>query len=112
MLTPCLQHAPVATRVPSTSMTASSEEVGRLLFPELPSDLIEDVLEDVHVVGGEASAEVTSRVGSGMRVGAECVEEDDIIASQFDVVEARAIAQGVCRRSSERGHSRDKGGGT
>ena len=71
------------------------EEAGRLLFPELESDLIEDVLECLDVIGGEASAEVAGRGGVGDAVGAECVEEDDVVASQFDVVEASAVAQCV-----------------
>ena len=71
------------------------EEVGRLLFPDLDAGLIEDVLEGLDVVGGEASAEVAGGGGVGDAVGAEGVEEDDVVASQFDVVEAGAVAQGV-----------------
>ena len=71
------------------------EEVGRLLFPDLDPGLIEDVLEGLDVVGGEASAEVAGGGGVGDSVGAEGVEEDDVVASQFDVVEAGAVAQGV-----------------
>src|SRR5207248_6936445 len=45
------------------------EEVGRLLFPDLDPGLIEDVLEDLDVVGLEAAAEVRSEE---RRVGKEC----------------------------------------
>ena len=71
------------------------EEVGRLLFPDLDPGLIEDVLEGLDVVGSEASAEVAGGGGVGDAVGAEGVEEDDVVASQLDVVEAGAVAQRV-----------------
>jgi hypothetical protein len=71
------------------------EEVGWLLLPDLESDLIEDVLEGLDVVEPEASAEVTGGGGVGDAVGVEGVEEDDVIAAEFDVVEAGAIAEGV-----------------
>ena len=71
------------------------EEVGRLLVPDLDPGLIEDVLEDLDVVGGEAAAEVAGGGGVGDAVGAQGVEEDVVVASQFDVFEAGAVAQGV-----------------
>ena len=71
------------------------EEVGRLLLPDLESGLIEDVLEGLDVVGREASAEVAGGGGVGDAVGAEGVEEDEVVAPQFDVVEAGAVAEGV-----------------
>ena len=76
-------------------MTASSKKSDGCCFQSLTADLIEDVLEGLDVVGGEASAEVACGGGVGDAVGAECVEEDDVVASQFDVVEAGAVAQGV-----------------
>ena len=57
--------------------------------------MIEDVLEDLDIVGGEAAAEVAGGGGVGDAVGAEGVEEDDVVASQFDVVEAGAVTEGV-----------------
>ena len=92
---PCLQPAPVATSVPSTSSDGLVEEVGRLLLPDLEPGLIEDVLEGLDVVGGEAAAEVAGGGGVGDAVGAQGVEEDDVVAAQLDVVEAGAVAQGV-----------------
>jgi len=47
------------------------------------------------VVGTEAPAEVACGGRVGDAVGADGVEEDDVVASQFDVVEAGAVAQGV-----------------
>ena len=71
------------------------EEVGRLLAPEFEPSLIEDVLEGFDVVGGEAAAEVARGGGVGDAVGAQGVEEDEVVASLFDVVEAGAVAQGI-----------------
>src|SRR3954451_6716025 len=42
-----------------------------------------------------SAAEVARGGGAGDAVGAEGVEEDDVVAPQFDVVEASAVAQGV-----------------
>jgi hypothetical protein len=71
------------------------EELGRLLLPDLEADLIEDVLEGFDVLGGESSAEVTGGGRVGDAVGADRIEKDEVVASQFDVVEAGAIAEGV-----------------
>jgi hypothetical protein len=71
------------------------EEVGRLSFPDLDPGLIEDVLEGLDVVGREPPAEVARGGGVGDAVGAEGVEEDDVVAPQLDVVEAGAVAEGV-----------------
>ena len=71
------------------------EELGRLLLPDLEPGLIEDVLQGLDVVGGEAAAEVAGGGGVGDAVGAQGVEEDVVVAPQFDVVEAGAVAQGV-----------------
>ena len=76
-------------------MTASSKKSDGCCFQTLTPGLIEDVLEGLDVVGGEAAAEVAGGGGVGDAVGAEGVEEDDVVASQFDVVEAGAVAEGV-----------------
>src|SRR3954451_10625849 len=64
-------------------------------MPDLHAGLVEDVLEGLDVVGGEAAAEVAGGGGVGDSVGAQGVEEDDVVAPQLDVVEAGAVAQGV-----------------
>ncbi len=46
-------------------------------------------------VGCEASAEVAGGGGVGDAIGLDGVEEDEVVASQFDVVEASAVAEGV-----------------
>jgi hypothetical protein len=71
------------------------EELGRLLPPDLQSCPIEGVLEGLDIVRGEARAEVPGSSGIGDAVGAEGVEEDDVVAPQLDVVEAGAVAQRV-----------------
>ncbi len=71
------------------------KEVGGLLLPDFDADQIEDALEGLDIIGGEASAEVTGGGGIGDAVGAEGVEEDEVVATQLDVVEAGAIAEGV-----------------
>ena len=64
-------------------------------MPDLEPGLIEDILEGLDVVGGEAAAEVAGGGGVGDAVGPEGVEEDEVVASQLDVVEAGAVAEGV-----------------
>jgi hypothetical protein len=71
------------------------KEVIRLFTPDFEPCLIEDVLEDLDVVGGEPPAEVAGSRGVGDAIGTKCVEEDDVVASQFDVVEAVAAADRV-----------------
>ena len=47
------------------------------------------------MVGGEASAEVAGRGGIGNALGAQGIEKDVVVAAQFDVLQAIAVAQGV-----------------
>ena len=110
MSTPCLHPASVATRVPSASMKASSKKSAGCCFQTLTPGLVEDVLEGLDVVGGEAAAEVAGGGGVGDAVGAEGVEEDLVVAPQFDVLEAGAAGTGGCRRCSGRGRSRGTAG--
>ena len=71
------------------------EEVRRLLLPDLEPGLIEDILEGLDVVSSEAAAEVARGGGVGDAVGAQGVQEDDVVAPQFDIVEAGPVAQRV-----------------
>src|SRR5512147_1082109 len=64
------------------------EELGGLLLPDLDACQIEGVLEDLDVLSREAPAEIARAGGVGDAVGAEGVQEDEVIAPQFDVVEA------------------------
>jgi hypothetical protein len=71
------------------------ENGGRLLTPDFDPRLIEDILKGLDILDGDASAEVSGSGGVGNAVGTERVEEDDFVASQFDIVEARASTEGV-----------------
>jgi hypothetical protein len=62
------------------------EEVAWLLGPDFQARFVDDVHEDVEVGTGEATAEVASRCRIGNAVCVESVEEDLIIAAQFDVL--------------------------
>ena len=75
MSTPCLHSASVATRVPSTSRTASVEEVGRLLRPDLQPGAIEGVHKVQDVGSAEAAAEVARGGGVGDSLGTQGVEK-------------------------------------
>jgi len=68
---------------------------GTLLPPDADANVVEDVLQDVDVVDGKASAEIAGGGWIGDAAGAESVEEDGIIAAQLNVLQAVAIAQGV-----------------
>ena len=71
------------------------EERGGLPGPDLAADVVEDVEQRVDVLGLEAAAEVAGRGRVGNAAGAEGVEEDFVVAAQFDVLQAGAVAQGV-----------------
>ena len=66
-----------------------------LLSPHADANLAVDVLQDVDGFGSEASAEIAGSGGIGNALGAEGVEEVDIVAAQFDVLEAIAVAKSV-----------------
>ena len=71
------------------------EEGGRLPTPHADADVVEDVLQDVDVGRAEASTEIASGGGVGDALSAEGVEEVDVVAAQFDVLNAVAVAEGV-----------------
>src|SRR5208283_2553456 len=71
------------------------EEGGGLVLPDANTHLIENILQAVEVGHREASAEIASRGGIGDALGAKGVKIIDIVASQFDVLQAIAVTQGV-----------------
>lgn len=71
------------------------EKVAGLLLPECHASVIEDVLEEVDFVGVETSAKIAGGGGIGKALGTEGVEKGGIVAAQLDVLEARAVAEGV-----------------
>jgi predicted peroxiredoxin len=70
------------------------ESVG-LLGPNLEPRIVDDIEQGVNVVACEASAEVAcgSRVGDASC--AQGLEEVLVVAAEFDVLEAGAVAEGV-----------------
>ena len=71
------------------------EERSVLLGPDLASGLVDGILESIHVVLSESSAEVVSGGGIGDAACPESIEEGFIVATQFDVLKAGAVAQCV-----------------
>src|SRR4051794_23321114 len=71
------------------------EERRGLLPPDAEPDLVERVLQAVDVIGVEAAAKVASGGGIGDALGAERIEELDILAAPFDVLQALALAQRI-----------------
>jgi hypothetical protein len=66
-----------------------------LLGPDFASCLIDGVLESVDVRLSESSAEVASGGGIGDAACSENIEEGFIVATEFDVLKASAVAEGV-----------------
>ena len=71
------------------------EEVVGLSCPDLQARVVDDIDERVKVRGRKATAEVAGRGRVGNAARAEGVEEILVVAAQFDVLQASAIAQGV-----------------
>jgi hypothetical protein len=71
------------------------EERGRLPGPDPDTNVVNHV-EQRHDVGGrEPPAEVARGGRVGNAAGAQGVEEDLVVAAEFDVLQAGALAQGV-----------------
>ena len=71
------------------------KEVRRLLGPDSQPSLVDGV-HQVHDVGvAEAAAEVTGGRGVGDALGAQGIEIDLVVASQFDVFDPLAAGQDV-----------------
>src|ERR1700722_455864 len=71
------------------------EEGVGLPGPGALADVVDGVEQRVHIVGLETAAEVASGGRIGNAAGAQGIEEDFVVASQFDVFEAGAVAKGV-----------------
>ena len=71
------------------------EEGGGLVLPNANTHLIEQVLQEVDVGNGEASAEVARSRRIGNALGTQSVEIVGIVAAQFQVLQALAVTQGV-----------------
>ena len=70
-------------------------EAGGLVLPDADADVVEDVLQLVDVIDAKAAAEIACGGGIGNPAGAQGVEIDGVVAAQFDVLQASAVAQGI-----------------
>ena len=71
------------------------EEGGGLMLPNANAHVIEKVLQEVDVGNREASAEVARGRRIGDALGSQGVEIVDIVAAQFQVLQAIAVTQVV-----------------
>ena len=93
---PCLHSPVVATSVPSMSMRACGEERRRAARPRPCWRTSLKMSSSVCTSAGcEAAAEVAGGGRIGDAAGAQGVEEDLVVAAQFEVLQAGAVAQGV-----------------
>ena len=70
------------------------ERVG-LASPDALAHVVEDVEQRVDILGPEASAEIAGRGRIGNARGSEGVEEDFVLATQFEILQTGAVAQRV-----------------
>src|ERR1700730_1741191 len=71
------------------------EEAIGLLFPNVSANLVIDVLQQVDLEDVEAATKITRGRRVGNALGAQGVEEVDIVATQFDVLQTITIAERV-----------------
>ena len=69
------------------------EEGRGLAGPDLQARVVDDVEQRLNAVRGKAATEVAGRGGIGDAAGAQGVEEDLVVAAQFEVLQAGAVAQ-------------------
>jgi hypothetical protein len=73
------------------------EERFGLLGPDFEPRLVEHVEQRADMLGSESPAEVASRRRIGNALRADRVEIHFVVAAQFDVVQARAVAERIER---------------
>ena len=95
MSTPCLHSASVADEGAVGVEDGLVEELGGLLGPDPQPRLVEGVHQGHDVGLGEAAAEVAGGGGVGDALGAQGVEVDLVVASQFEVFDPFAAGQDV-----------------
>src|SRR5208283_2764735 len=81
--------------------TCLGEEVAGLLSPDAQADVVDDVLQEADGGLVEAAAEVAGGGGIGQAARAQSVEEDFVLATQFQVLQASAVAQGVVGKGQD-----------
>ena len=71
------------------------EEGRGLVRPDLQTRVVDDVEEDLNAVRGKAATEVSRRGGVGEAARAQGVQQDLVVAQEFQVLQAGAAAHGV-----------------
>ena len=71
------------------------KETGGLVPPNADADIVIDILQSIDVGFGEAPTEIAGGGWIRDALGAQSVEIIDIVASQLDVLQTIAVAQGV-----------------
>jgi hypothetical protein len=74
------------------------EELRRLPLPDVEAGNFNGQLQIVQALGRETAAEVAGRGRIGDRLGPQGVEKDFVVAAQFDVLQARRVAERVQRQ--------------
>src|SRR5207247_5162638 len=69
------------------------EEGRRLVRPDLQARVVDDFEEGLNAVRGKAATEVSRRGGVGEAAGTQGVQQDLIVAQEFEVLQASAAAQ-------------------
>jgi len=72
-----------------------AKEAGGLVPPNADADIVIDILQSIDVGFGEAPTEIAGGGWIRDALGAQSVEIIDIVASQLDVLQTIAVAQGV-----------------
>src|SRR5204863_9757662 len=67
----------------------------RLLLPDADTHLVEGILQNVDGPLGETAAEVPGGGRIGDALGTQSVEVVDVIAAEFEILQAIGVAQGV-----------------
>src|SRR5260370_283516 len=66
--------------------------------PDALADIVKNIDQGVHVASVKTATEIASRGRIGQATGAEGIEKDLVVAPQFQVLQASAVAQGVIRQ--------------
>ena len=95
MSIPCLHSPVVDTSVPSMSMRASSKNASGCRAQTFSRVSLNTSSSVPHVVGLEAAAEIAGRGRIGNPPGMHRVEIHFVVAAQFEIFQARAVAQRI-----------------
>ncbi len=79
---------------------AHEEGLG-LAGPDLPTRLVDDVEKYLNAIRGKAPAEISRRGGIGDTARPQGIQQDFVVAEQFQVLQTRAAAQ---RQIGQRQH--------